>query len=157
MIVNSWRRQPDERELPAHSDGPLSSSAVFRSTGRDGDVHAVAPRGCRRSAATTLNRSRSAWRSRTETTADGSFAAIACRAVCFASRPVDFASLETGSNPQLPDEHLMFLSASARQSHWASRNANIPARRPVSPLARHGLSEAEWLDRAEDRRTIRRP
>ena len=79
---------------------------------------------------------------------------------CCASKPSIALLSRTDHNAATPSASLMFapeLSTSAIHLR-PSRNCQTAggAAGAVKPAARQGRSEAEWLDRAEDRRTIRR-
>jgi hypothetical protein len=83
-------------------------------------------------------------------------AAIARRTLpCYASRPLVASASRTDHNAATPSLSLMFASRAER-----TRGHHVIAGRPAepqarsSPPARKGRSEAKWLDRAEDRRTI---
>ena len=79
---------------------------------------------------------------------------------CGASKPLIALVSRTDHNAATPSASLMFAP---ELSTWAialepSRNCQMAGGTAgaVKPAARQGRSEAQWLDRAEDRRTIRR-
>ena len=80
---------------------------------------------------------------------------------CYASKPLIALLSRTDHNAATPSASLMLCFAlsvvgdrTCGHHVIAGRAAEPQAR--SSPPARKGRSEAEWLDRAEDRRTIRR-
>jgi hypothetical protein len=80
---------------------------------------------------------------------------------CCASTPLIALVSRTDHNAATPSVSLMFApelstSAIALCGHHAMARRRAEPQARSSPPARKGRSEAEWLDRAEDRRTIRR-
>jgi hypothetical protein len=79
---------------------------------------------------------------------------------CCASKPFIALASRTNHNAATPSASLMPARELSMSAIALAAITQLPdgggAAGTVKPAARQGRSEAEWLDRAEDRRTIRR-
>ena len=79
---------------------------------------------------------------------------------CCASKPLIALASRTDHNPATPSLSLMpapeLSTAAIALAAITQLRDDGGATGVVKPAARQGRSEAEWLDRSEDRRTIRR-
>jgi hypothetical protein len=79
---------------------------------------------------------------------------------CCASKPLIAFVTRTNHSAATPSASLMFARELSTSAIALAAITQLPdgggAAGPVKPVARQGRSEAEWLDRAEDRRTFRR-
>jgi hypothetical protein len=153
------------RKLAAHSALVRDRGValvVGRVPGVDGDLQCSVTSGCvPRSAATSRSkRSRAAWRARIRTrTLSRSPRPLAMLrgTPCRACRRLRFLRDRIITPPLLTRNRFCIrLSTSAIHiggHHVIAKSSRGPQARS-GPLARQGRSEAEWLDRAEDCRTI---